>query len=192
MMRKFLSILLAVSVLAACSSPQKNYYVLSSASAPQTTGSQEITTLIGIGPVEVAEYLNRLHIVWQSGQGELIMSGNHFWAEPLDKGITRALALNLTAANSNRSTVAFPWRADNKPRYSVRVQVQALDRIDSNARMDAVWQLVDNDAGQVIHRKRFVQTTPVDAGVSSLTRAYSELLTVLAKDIEGSLQVLAP
>lgn len=187
MMRKFLGILLAVSVLAACSSPQKNYYVLSSASAPQTTGSQEITTLIGIGPVEVAEYLNRLQIVWQSGQGDLVMSGNHYWAEPLDKGVTRALALNLTAANSNRSAVAFPWRTDNKPRYSVRIQVQALDRIDSNARIDAVWQLVDNDAGQVIHRKRLVQTTPAGSGIASLTRAYSDLLEVLAKDIEGSL-----
>jgi uncharacterized lipoprotein YmbA len=187
MMRNVLGILLAVSLLAACSSPQKNYYVLSSASAPQTTGSQEITTLIGIGPVEVAEYLNRLQIVWQSGQGELLMSGNHYWAEPLDKGVTRALALNLTAVNSSRTTVVFPWRTDNKPRYSVRVQVQAFDRIDSNARIDAVWQLVDNDAGQVIHRKRLVQTTPAGSGIASLTRAYSVLLEILAKDIEGSL-----
>lgn len=189
-MRYLLVILLAVSVLVACSSPQKNYHVLSSVVAPHTAGSQETPHLIGVGPVEVAEYLNRLQIVWQSGQGDLVMSGNHYWAEPLDKGMSRALVLNLTAANSQRSAVAFPWRTDNKPRYSVRIQVQALDRIDSNARIDATWQLVDNDAGQVIHRKRFVQTSPVDAGVSSLTRAYSELLKILANDIEKSLVTL--
>lgn len=192
-MRNLFGLFLLVALLGGCSSsPQKNYYLLSSVAPLPTEGSQAITRVIGVGPVEVAEYLNRLQIVWQSGQGELVMSGNHYWAESLEKGITRTLTLNLTAADSSRSLVAFPWRADARPRYSLRLNVQSLDKVGSQAVIDAVWQLMDNDTGSVLNRQRFIRSAPAGQGVSGLTQAYSALLGELARDMEKALGELEP
>lgn len=185
MMRYLISVLLVVSVLTGCqSTARNNYYVLTAPVIQPDAVSSSIETVIGVGPVEVAEYLNRRQIAYQSESGELIMPGNDYWAESLEKGIGRVLALNLTAADTTRSVVAFPWRSDSKPRYSVRINLQSLDRVGQQARIDAVWELIDNDEKKSLLRKRFIQTAPAGAGSQALTQAYSTLLAALARDID--------
>ncbi len=102
-MRYPIVLLVVCSLLGACqSSPRKNFYLLTAepVAAPSST---TIDTLIGVGPIEVAEYLNRLHMVYEVKDGSLVVADNAHWAEPLNEGIARVIGLNLTAQDARRA-----------------------------------------------------------------------------------------
>ena len=182
------------SFLCSCQhSPQKNYYYLSSTSVGQKElkpSTENITNIIGIGPIEIADYLNRSQIVYNQTDNTLNISENNYWAEPLDKGIARVIALNLTQQNNNRSFTNFPWRSDTKPRYSIRVQVNSLTRAANEASIFATWELMDNDTKTNLQRSNFIRTIPVESSAKDLAQAYSKLFAELAGEIDRALRKL--
>jgi uncharacterized lipoprotein YmbA len=179
------------SLIVACQhSPKKNYYYLS-AQAAEKSGEQRnndlALQLIGIGPVEVADYLNRSQIIDNQTDNTLNMSENAYWAEPLDKSISRVISLNLTQLNNSRSFVNFPWRNDSKPKYSLRVRVDNLARSGSNATINATWELVNTETKSSLVRRIFVRSIPVAAGAKALAQSYSQLLGDLSKEMDEAL-----
>lgn len=145
---------------------------------------ENINETIGIGPIEVAEYLNRLHIVYQAEDGSLMMAANDYWAEPLDKGIARTLALNLTQHDTSRSFVIFPWRSDSKPENSLRLQIHSLNRSGNEATINATWELIDNEKKISLLRRHFIRTTEASSGSRGLAQAYSKLFSELADEMD--------
>src|SRR5437016_13128921 len=92
-----LLVALAVSILtvSGCSTgPSARLYVLTSLpraeSVAPTTGGRAIS--IGIGPVELPQYVNRSQIVTGQQSSELQSAVSAQWAEPLQDGFTRVLA----------------------------------------------------------------------------------------------------
>jgi uncharacterized lipoprotein YmbA len=200
MMRQILLLAFSCSLFLSCQhSPQKNFYYLtaqlnqaqSSPTMPEKSTTQtensKINQLIGIGPIEVADYLNRSQIIDNQSNNSLNMADNAFWAEPLDKSIVRVTALNLTQANSARNFVYFPWRSDSKPRFSIRIRVDELSRTANQAKLNATWELMDNDNKSNLLRKNFTRSTPADSGAKALAQAYSKLLADLAGQIDAEL-----
>ncbi|HOY24165.1 MAG TPA: PqiC family protein [Cellvibrio sp.] len=203
-MRRILLLAFSCSLFLSCQhSPQKNFYYLTAQlvqepnqaqSSPTTpekstaqTESSKINQLIGIGPIEVADYLNRSQIIENQSNNSLNMADNAFWAEPLDKSIARVTALNLTQVNSARNFVYFPWRSDSKPRYSIRVRIDELSRTGNQAKLSANWELMDNDTKTNLLRKNFTRSTPVDSGAKALAQTYSKLLADLAGEMDAEL-----
>lgn len=189
-MRRILLIAFSCSLFLSCQhSPQKNFYYLTAQLDQEKNQEQhsvqtevsKVSQLIGIGPIEVADYLNRSQIIDNQSNNSLNMAENAFWAEPLDKSIARVTALNLT--NNTRSFVYFPWRIDSKPRYSIRVRVDELSRTTNQAKLNATWELMDNDTKTNLLRKNFTRSTLVDSGAKALAQAYSKLLADLAREM---------
>lgn len=192
MMRRILLIAFSCSLFLSCQhSPQKNFYYLTAQLDREKnqahTENNNINQLIGIGPIDIADYLNRSQIIDNQSNNSLNMSDNAFWAEPLDKSIARVTALNLTQANSTRNFVYFPWRIDSKPRYSIRVRVDELSRTANQAKLNANWELMDNETKRNLLRKNFTRSTPVDSGAKALAQAYSTLLAELAGEMDAEL-----
>lgn len=194
MMRLSLLIAFSCSLFLSCQhSPQKNFYYLTAQLNQEPnqdqhaakTESNKASQLLGIGPIEVADYLNRSQIIDNQSNNSLHMADNAFWAEPLDKSIARVTALNL--ANSTRSFVYFPWRSDSKPRYSIRVRVDELSRTANLAKLNATWELMDNETKSNLLRKNFERSTSVGTGAKALAQAYSKLLADLAGQIDVEL-----
>jgi uncharacterized protein len=204
MMRRILLIAFSCSLFLSCQhSPQKNFYYLTAQLGQEPNPAQNISTtpeksttqtesskinqLIGIGPIEIADYLNRSQIIDNQSNNSLNMADNAFWAEPLDKSIARVTALNLTQANSTRNFVYFPWRSDSKPRFSIRIRVDELSRTANQAKLNANWELMDNDSKTNLLRKNFTRNTSVDSGPKALAQAYSKLLADLAGEMDAEL-----
>lgn len=194
MMHLILLIAFSCSLFLSCQhSPQKNFYYLTAQLNQETNQDQhaaktegnKASQLLGIGPIEVADYLNRSQIIDNQSNNSLNMADNAFWAEPLDKSIARVTALNL--ANSTRSFVYFPWRSDSKPRYSIRVRVDELSRTANLAKLNATWELMDNETKSNLLRKNFTRSTSVGTGAKALAQAYSKLLADLAEQIDVEL-----
>lgn len=180
MMKKLLALVICINLLSACShSPQKNYYVLGAPEPSQT--STAITRTIGIGPVTIADYLKRQRLVYLNADNDLEVADNSYWAEPLDKGIARVLALNLVNAQPQLGTVVFPWRTDNKPGLSLRIDILGLRLNDNQASINADWILFDNAQGKILQQQHFAASAKTSGSAKSLARAYSQVLGQLAQ-----------
>ncbi|AZG36326.1 MULTISPECIES: PqiC family protein [Shewanella] len=183
--------LLALSLLFGCqSSPTKQYFVLTAIPSQIEAGSTRLDRDIGIGPVEIAEYLNFTQVVYQREDGSLQRFTNSYWAEPLDQGISRVIRLNLSQGDRSRNLILFPWRADNRPQYSIKIKIISLNRDGVNARMNANWELIDIPSNRHIERQHFAATTEAGSTAAELVNAYSYLLAQLAQEIDKSLQRL--
>lgn len=189
--------ILGCSLLMGCShSPHKNYYLLNAVSlAPQTraTPPQAISQFIGIGPIEIADYLNRQQIVFNSAsesaiKTNLTLADNDYWAEPLAKAVARVLALNLMQRNISRSFSFYPWRNDNKPPLSLRVQINSLTRINNQASIIATWELINQNSKKILVKQHFIRTLPVAQGTDNLVQAYSQLVQNMAEEMDMALQ----
>jgi uncharacterized lipoprotein YmbA len=81
--------------------PPTRLYVLTSlsraASVPSATSVREIS--IGVGPVELPQYINRPQIITGQQSSELRSAASAQWAEPLQDGFTRVLAENLSGVS---------------------------------------------------------------------------------------------
>lgn len=189
-MRRFLFVSSLCLLLCACQhSPKKNYFYLSplNEKAATQSASNQTSQLIGIGPVDIAEYLMRSQIIESQSDNTLTLADNAYWAEPLDKSIARVISLNLTQLNPSRSFVNFPWRSDSKPRYSLRIHVDQLSRTGRNANINATWELVDNDGKSATLRRNFLRSIQADSGAKGLAQAYSQLLGELSKEMDDAL-----
>src|SRR5262245_61061596 len=113
---------LAVSLgLAACAvSDPTQFYTLrqdaarSAASrtsaSPQGNAAEGGAAGIGVGPVILPGYLARNQIVTRTGTDQVELSMFHQWAEPLEDGISRILAEEISAQVPTERIVTFPWR----------------------------------------------------------------------------------
>ena len=193
-MQKLMLITSLCCLMFACAhSPKKNYFYLTPLANVDVNnnvgaGSKvEINQLIGIGPIEIAEYLTRSQIIDNQTDNTINMAENAYWAEPLDKSITRVIALNLTQLNSARSFVNFPWRNDSKPHHSLRIRVDNLSRTDNKANINATWELVDNGAKTTNVRRNFIRAINASPGAKGLAQAYSQLFADLSNEIDSEL-----
>jgi uncharacterized lipoprotein YmbA len=123
--------------LAACgSSPPNQYYRLVAQADPGTTGEQPA---LGIGPVNIPDYLRRGGIVYSSGGNQLLISDQQRWAEPLDEGIERVVAINLARLLHTDNLRLFPWQLNDIPDYTIEVVVLELGTQDAEAVLVADW-----------------------------------------------------
>ena len=65
---------------------------------------------IGVGPVIMPGYLDRVQIVTRTGTDQVEISVFNRWAEPLEDGIARILAEEIGARVPTDRIVMFPWR----------------------------------------------------------------------------------
>lgn len=191
MIRNLIILLLCGSLAACQHSPRKNYYILSAVSVTQNPITVQTnnsnTNLIGIGPIEVADYLDRSYIGYAETDNTLTILENDYWAEPLDKGIARITALNLAQLNPTRSFIGFPWRSDSKPQFSLRIHLHSLTRNHNQASINATWELIDNINKSNIKRKTFTGSVSVGSDTKALVQAYSQLMANLADDMSQQL-----
>ncbi|MBB1439935.1 membrane integrity-associated transporter subunit PqiC [Shewanella sp. SG41-4] len=180
--------LLLLSLVSGCqSSPEKQYFVLTAMPSQMVSGSTALEHDIGIGPIDVAEYLHFTQLMYQLDDGSLQRFANSYWAEPLEQGISRVMSINLSQGDRRRNLVLFPWRANNTPQYSIKIKVTSLNRDGNNARLNANWELTNNLLHQTLAKQNFIAVTNAGSTTAELVSAYSNLLAQLAKEIEKSL-----
>ena len=57
----------------------------------------------------IPEYLNRENMVFNSEENALFIADSDRWAEPLQKGIQRVLAMNLASLLDTQNIRLHPW-----------------------------------------------------------------------------------
>lgn len=182
-------IVVLCSLLVACQqSPRKNYYLLNGpAFEPENSGT--ITHAIGIGPIELPDYLQRPQMVRHQNDNGLSLADNQYWAERLDRGIVRVLGLHLTQRDSSRIILPFPWRRDSKPTQSLRVHIHELKLVGQRATINATWELVDSSHKNGPYQQHFIRSVQTTNDASGMASAYSELFAQLADEMDNALRL---
>lgn len=188
-MTRSLGIALLVALLAGCgSSPRSTYYLLTTDVMQAPDGD---SPSLGIGPIGVPEYLNRNGLVYSRQGNQLQVSTTERWAEPLEAGIKRTLAVNLASLLNTQDIRYFPWDPANTPDYGISINLLQLDANDERALLAVEWSIVTPKNGENIAKRisTLHHTLPggnLDAG--QIAPAYSDLLAQLGQLITETIK----
>lgn len=186
---RLMALLLALTMLIGCgSSPLPNHYLLTANAPPASDVTSELT--IGLGPVFVADFLERPQVVTNSGSNRLEVDDLHRWAEPLDAGILRVMVVNMAELLGTERVSVFPWRRDETPDVAVRIILIELDHLGGQAQLGVRWVVVDVASDTVVSQNLSRYTQRSTRGPQDLVQSYSDLFAELAADIASEIRAL--
>lgn len=185
MIQRFFS-LIAVLLLAGCGVGTRSFYVLTSDGPAPSGGGPGI----GVGPVTLAEYIDRPNIVIAEAPNQLGVAENHRWAGDLADSITRVTATNLGRRMNTGNVQTYPWRNDGEIRYQVTLDIRQLHGgADGYAVIEAGWRAYSLPDRKLKASRTFVDREPLETdGYQPLVAAQSKLLSRLADDIANGLK----
>lgn len=173
-------------LLAGCALNSKSFYVLTAdGPAPASSGSG-----LGIGPVLLAEYIDRPNLVVAESTHQLGIAENHRWAGDLAASVARVTASNLGRRLNTGNIRTYPWKGDEGMRHQVTLDIRQLHGgADGHAVIEAGWTVYRLPEKTVLASKTFVAREPLSAdGYPALVAAQSRLLSRLADDIAAAMK----
>ena len=177
-----------VLCLAACgSSPPNQYYRLTPHANPNAAGA---TPSLGVGPVNIPDYLRRSGMVYGGDGNQLLISEQQRWAEPLDEGIERVVGLNLAQLLQTDNLRLFPWQLNDIPEYAVKLAVLELDTEQGDAVLVADWVIERPTTDATVARHITRLRHPLPPGPIrpvDLASAYSTLFYQLSEKIAAAI-----
>ncbi len=178
--------LLAALLLAGCAAGSKSFYVLTS-DGPAPSGGG---TAIGVGPITLAEYIDRPNLVTAESPNQLSVAEDHRWAGDLASSITRVTAANLGRRLHTGNVRTYPWRNDSEINYQVTLDIRQLHGAqDGYAVIEAGWRVYSLPDRKLKASRTFVDREPMGKdGYDALVAAQSRLLSRLAVDISAGLK----
>lgn len=182
-MKRLLLIIIASWLCACAASPARQHFLLQAQAPEAWHTTTPVTQVIGLGPVKVADYLTRPTLTVQNADGSLWSPARMMWAEPLQAGIARVLALNLTGQSPDAGFTLFPWRRDQVPPVSVRLDVHDISRKDQQLWLSASWSIWKADQPAPVLRQHFYRSTALGRDDQAIPRALSTLLQQLSSEI---------
>jgi uncharacterized lipoprotein YmbA len=178
--------------LAGCAGSESvRYYVLSATPAgPDGAAVRDIP--VGVGPVELPEYLDRPQIVTRTSQNELNVADFDRWAESLKDNTIRVLAENLAMLLPSQRVSVYPWKRATPVDYQVTVQVSRFDRLEQGGSVLTVrWRVLDGGGGELLSRTSTYRETPSGPGYSATVAAMNRNLEAFSRDVAVSIGSLS-
>lgn len=183
--------IMGLLLMAGCSSPPTRFYVLSPlALGAPATGREPA---VGVGPVELPDYLDRPQIVTRSGQHELTLAEFDTWAEPLKGNATRVLAENLAMLLPSRKIATYPWKRSTPVDFQVTVKVTRFDRSEGgDAVLSARWSILSGDGDrELFSRESRYAEPPAGNGYGDTVAAMNRALAQFSRDVADAIKAKA-
>ena len=145
---------------------------------------------IGVGPMELPDYLDRPQIVTQLGPNEYKLAPFDNWSEPLKDNVRDVLAENLALLIPTERIALFPWKRDRQINYQVTVRVIRFDRsVDGDSVLTARWRLLDGDGkAELVVRTKTYTVPPNGPDYSATVAAMNQTLAELSRDIATAIR----
>jgi uncharacterized lipoprotein YmbA len=182
-----ITVILPIALLGCGTTPASKYYLLSAEASSFPDGA---SPSVGVGPIEIPEYLNRNALIYSREGNRLHIANFERWAEPLDSSIGRVVRLNLASLLNTQNTQAYPWSENERPEYAVEVTVINMDANDQQARLIAEWHIYTPVNRETIARKISNLEYDMPAGpatAAEVAPAYSKLLLQLSEIIAAAI-----
>jgi uncharacterized protein len=183
-------------LLTACSaSPPVRYFSLSStvADGRQDPGANVV---LGLGPMRMAEYLNRSQIVTRGAGAEIIIDEFSRWAEPLALAFHRVVSTDVDNTMDGVTVLAFPWESAVRDQVNYRLLGDVI-RFDADRSgrviLETQWGITAVDSDEAIvrpHRTRYEAQTESPDDPAAVASAMNEALAKFSRDIASEMQAV--
>jgi uncharacterized lipoprotein YmbA len=127
-------------VSCATKEPLPNYFVLTGSGSRTARTQGSGGTVVLVRRVEVPAYLAKTNLVTMRGGIEVQYAATERWAEPLDQGLSRAVAEDLSRNSRIRAYAFSPGAPPVDHRYDVWIRLERFE---------------GNDHGEVVLRARW-------------------------------------
>lgn len=174
-----------LALLAGCgTTPPPRLYLLDFPAVPALAGVEH-GVAVGIGPIELPQYLDRPQIVTRTGGNELHKSEANQWAEPLKHSVTRVLVVAVGRRLDSNRIYALPRRIRTPLDWRVDVDIGRFDgTLGESAVLAARWSLFQGDAETPLRTRVTVLREPLTGpGYDDLVAAQMRLLEDLGAAI---------
>lgn len=188
---RILALLNLALLLAACaSSPPTRFYVLSTLPQPaQPVGyaaGQEIA--VGVGPVELPEYLDRSQLVTRSGQNELNLAEFDRWGESLKDNAAQVLAENLAVLLPSKKISTYPWKRSTLIQYQVTAKITRFDHtLGGETALDVRWAVLAADGAELFSRQSHYAESPAGDDAAATVAAMNRALAQFSREVASTL-----
>ncbi|MBS1212422.1 MAG: putative lipoprotein [Proteobacteria bacterium] len=177
---------------AGCSSPPTRFYVLSALpdSAPAATAVAGRDVAVGVGPLQLPDYLDRPQIVTRSGQNALDLAEFDNWAEPLEDNATQVLAENLAVLLPSRRIATYPWKRSTPIDIQVVAKVTRFEHAEEGETvLSTRWRLLSADgAKELLSRESRYRERPAGDSYGATVAAMSRALAQFSRDVAGAIR----
>ena len=180
------------STLLACgTTPNPNLYVLEPMQQLSASAATDGVTYL-VGPIVIAETLNRPEIVNRDEQYRVHVDPLERWAQPLDEGISSTIAENLRILLHTDRIIVYPWSFTNIADYVIRANILDFGPTSaSRVTLNVSWMIGDGQ-GKVLVMRRvdYTGTRSSDSNAATVA-AMSQALEDMSRDIADALKPLS-
>ncbi len=170
----------ALLFLGGCSSRPVEFYQLPY--TPVDIASQSDGLAVLVGPIKLADYLQREQILQRQQDGRLLYSRQGRWAGGLEEEIGHLLQAQIAAHGNNSQVSLYPDRLGIKPGVQLLISINRLDSGEQQpAVLQAQWRLLDVQGRQRAARLLSLERAH-DGSMQEQVRAQGWLLEQLAQE----------
>ena len=189
-MKKYFNNLIIIAVVAVfaagCTSAPSKFYTLNSAAVGD--GKSQADYAILVGPVSIPAEVDRPQFTTQVTRNTVTVDEFNRWAEPLNEGIGRVVAADLSTLLGTARVSSVPL-ANFDPAYLVTIDIQKFASNPGKlVRIDALW-VVRKTVGSVSLSGHTVVSEPTtDSSFDALAAAHSRALAKVSSDIAAAIR----
>jgi uncharacterized lipoprotein YmbA len=193
--RFWMGVVFAAIICVGCfgKSPSSRFYMLS-AIAPDTAvalpESPAHNAAVGIGPIKIADYLDRSKIVTRTSGNRLTLAEYDQWAGSFEDNLTHVLADNIGVLVPTERIYLYPWRTSLPIDYQVAFDIVRCDgRLGESVDLVVRWRLLGGGEKDVLAIKRTrIREAVNGADYDALVSAHNRALAVLSRQIAATIQ----
>jgi uncharacterized protein len=185
---------MALAIITGCNplAPQPDptrFYVLTPMAGPAQSivDAANSTSMIGLGPVNLPDYLDQQWMVSRSAGNQLYVSSHDQWGEPLRDSFNQVLKQDLALELNQDQIIDYPWYRTTIVDRQITVDLIdfAFNTSTNSAEIRANWSVLNGRTGNLEARGQFVATQNVAPDASAQVRAAA--LSKLVNDLAQSL-----
>jgi len=173
----------------AAKEPLTSFYVLGQPKKIRSAPGGGAT--VYVNRVEIPAYLARTSLVTMKSGVEVEYSPTARWAEPLDQGISRAVA---DALNQNSGFRAYSFSPTVPPpahSYDIRIRIERFEGNDNGkVVLQARWEITTTDSSEAIatHRINLQRTGWKPGDYAALARLLTDEISEMSRQIAHSIR----
>lgn len=198
---KIYPVILAASLLFGCSpafnnlqnigkeSDPSRFYTLNAEAQADKSQRPLPQLMLGVGPIVVADYLDRSQIVVRESDTRLELAEFDRWAGNPAKEIQRVLGANLATLLGTEQVAHYPWRSGINPDMTVEATIERFEYShDGKVRLVAGWQVLADNGRRIVAFRRSTLQAESGSGYAEISKGLSGLLAELSVQIAAEIR----
>ena len=180
--------LIALAAASGCSTTAPaRFYSLDSTATLDTAAPIPVAVIVG--PVSIPAADDQPQFVLQVAPNRVEVDEFDRWVAPLNDGIARAVAGDLTVLLGTPDVATAPM-ANFNPQFYVTIDVQRFESTRGDSTMlDAVWVVREGVGGASRTGRTIARETVAGDGCEALAAAHSRAIAQMSGDIAAAIRV---